>query len=68
MFVQGPDIKERKMIKEWPDCPYCQEALMSEMLYTDLGPKLVLFCECETFRDVEEQLKDDVFASLREGD
>lgn len=56
----GPAIKERMMIKEWPECPYCGKALESDMLYTELGPRLVLFCICEAFDDIEEQLTKDI--------
>lgn len=56
------------MIKEWPECPYCGEALESEMIYADLGPRLALFCTCEYFEDVQEALERDIRATLGEDD
>lgn len=54
------------MIKDWPECPYCGEPLESEMIYADMGPRLALFCTCEYFTDVQDELYDDIKATLRE--
>jgi hypothetical protein len=54
------------MLHDWPDCPYCGEALESEMLYAEVGPKLAYFCTCEGFKDIEDQLYEDIINSLKD--